>query len=56
MKSIGTLKTKSADKIRHSRMSMGFECLDRDLFEPELCYERVKESGAKFARCQTRHL
>ena len=53
MKSIGTLKTKSADKIRHSRMSMGFECLDRDLFEPELCYERVKESGAKFARCQT---
>ena len=53
MKAIGTLKIKSSDEIQSSRMSIGFECLDRDLFDPELCYDRVKESGAKFARCQT---
>ena len=53
MKAIGTLKIKNAAEIRESRVSMGFECLDRDLFDPALCYDRVAESGAKFARCQT---
>ncbi len=53
MKEIGTLKTKNAKDIQQSRVSMGFECYDRDLFDPELCYDRVAESGAKFARCQT---
>ena len=53
MKSIGTLKIKKTEEIKQSRVSMGFECYDRDLFDPELCYDRVAESGAKFARCQT---
>ncbi len=53
MKSIGTLKIKSAQEIKQSRVSIGFECYDRDLFDPEKCYDRVAESGAKFARCQT---
>ena len=53
MKAIGTLKTRNTREIGQSRISVGFECYDRDLFDPEMCYDRVAESGAKFARCQT---
>ncbi len=35
MKLIGRLKTKSSNEIKSSRVGIGFECYDRDLFDPD---------------------
>ena len=53
MKKIGKLKTFNSKEINDSYVSIGFECLDRDLFTPEKCYEPLFETGVKYARCQT---
>lgn len=53
MKKLGNLKIKSSSEIKESRIGIGFECLDRDLFDPERCYDLFAKTGAKFARCQT---
>ena len=53
MKSIGKLKTLTSDMIDRSAVSIGFECLDRELFTPEKCYDKLAATGVKYARCQT---
>jgi len=53
MKKLGKLKIKPSSRIKESRIGIGFECLDRDLFDPEKCYDLFAATGAKFARCQT---
>lgn len=53
MKKLGNLKIKSSSEIKESRIGIGFECLDRDLYSPEKCYDLFAQTGAKFARCQT---
>ncbi|MDD6215127.1 MAG: beta-galactosidase, partial [Firmicutes bacterium] len=53
MQKIGKLKTYSSNEIKNSYVSIGFECLDRDLFNPDKCYDLLQKSGVKFARCQT---
>ena len=53
MKHIGSLRIKNSCDIQKSRIGIGFECLDRDLFDPEKCYDLFAATGAKFARCQT---
>jgi hypothetical protein len=53
VKKLGHLKIKSSSEIKESRIGIGFECLDRDLFDPEKCYDLFARTGAKFARCQT---
>lgn len=53
MKKLGKLKTYSSNEIKESYVSIGFECLDRELFKPEKCYDLLQKSGVKFARCQT---
>ncbi|MGN0173563.1 MAG: hypothetical protein ACI39F_03895 [Acutalibacteraceae bacterium] len=53
MKIIGKMKTYSSKEITKSRVSIGFECLDRELFNPEKCYDPLYESGIKYARVQT---
>jgi sugar phosphate isomerase/epimerase len=53
MKKLGNLKTKQSSEIKESRIGIGFECLDRDLYKPEKCYDLFAKTGAKFARCQT---
>jgi len=50
---IGTLRPRTAREIGDSRVAIGFECLDREMFDPNRCYDLVAESGAKYARCQT---
>ena len=51
---IGTLAVpKSADVPASSNASIGFEGLDRGLFEPEPCYDRLAAAGVKWARVQT---
>ncbi len=53
MKKIGMLKCFSSGEIENSRIGIGFECLDRELFRPEPCYDLARASGVKYARCQT---
>ncbi len=50
---IGKLKHYKSSEIEDSYVSIGFECLDRELFNPEKCYDLLAESGVKYARCQT---
>lgn len=50
---IGKLRRIPSSEIRESGVSIGFECLDRDLFEPEPCYGQLAAIGVKQARVQT---
>ncbi len=50
---IGTLRMVSSGEIKDSPVSVGFECLDREMFDPEPCYEKLGAIGVKWARCQT---
>ncbi len=53
IKEIGKLKAVSSNQIRGSGLSIGFETLDRMLFDPEMCYDKLAATGIKWARCQT---
>ena len=53
MQYIGKLKTFKSMEVEDSIVSIGFECLDRKLFNPERCYGPLAESGVKYARVQT---
>ncbi|MBR4667044.1 MAG: beta-galactosidase, partial [Lentisphaeria bacterium] len=52
---IGKLKHFTSAEISagDSGFSIGFECLDREMFDPEKCYGLLGETGMKWARCQT---
>lgn len=50
---LGTIRTRSAAEIEASRLSVGFEVLDRQLFDPERTYPYLAQLGVKWARCQT---
>lgn len=50
---LGRLRPVPAAEVRESGVSIGFECLDRDLFDPEPCYDRLAAIGVKNARVQT---
>lgn len=52
-KEIGQIRHMSSDQIVDSRISIGFECLDRDIFEPDKVYDKLAATGIKWARCQT---
>ncbi len=49
----GTLPFKCASEIPFSRVGVGFEKLDRGLFDPEKAYDLVAGLGVKFARIQS---
>lgn len=53
MKLIGKLKTKSASEIGHTRVGVGFEGLDRELYRPECCYDLAAATGAQLVRTQS---
>ena len=50
---IGRVKPKRSSEIKSSRIGLGFEKLDRDAFDPERVYEKVNETGVKWARIQS---
>ncbi len=52
-KEIGKIKHLSSSQIEDSRLSIGFEVLDRDMFDPTKVYDRLAQTGIKWARCQT---
>ena len=51
--SIGRLKTRTSKSIASSPLSIGFETLDRKMFDPERTYPHLADLGVKWARCQT---
>ena len=53
LKKIGKITPKSSSKVESSRFGIGFEKLDRDLFDPEKAYDKVAQLGAKWIRLQS---
>lgn len=53
MNKIGNYKRHTSKELKSSPVSIGFECLDRELFNPDRCYDLLGRSGIKHARCQT---
>lgn len=49
----GKIQPKKSTEIRHSKIGLGFEKLDRDVFDPEKAYDKVCDCGVKFARIQS---
>lgn len=47
------LPVRSSRQISSSRISIGFETLDRMMFDPERTWEWIGQTGVKWARCQT---
>lgn len=53
LKKIGSLPAYAASDITSSRLGIGFEKLDRDVFDPEKAYDKVSAIGVKYARIQS---
>lgn len=53
MNKIGKLKTYTSKEIENSYVSIDFSGLDRELFNPDKCYDLLAKTGVKHARCQT---
>lgn len=53
LKRIGSIKPRSSKEITFSRIGLGFEKLDRDVFDPEKAYDKVERLGVKWARLQS---
>ena len=50
---IGTIAPVHSRDVRRSSWGLGFEKLDRDVFDPEKAYDRVAELGVKWIRIQS---
>ena len=50
---LGTLKKKFSKDVIKSKIDIGFEKLDRNVFDPEKAYDRVGELGVKWVRIQS---
>ncbi len=50
---IGKIKPKHSSEIKKSRIGIGFEKLDRDVFDPEKAYDKVAATGVKWVRIQS---
>ncbi|MCX8035760.1 MAG: beta-galactosidase [Candidatus Sumerlaeia bacterium] len=53
LEAAGKIKPRPSISIAASPLSIGFETLDRKMFEPEKTYPHLAELGVKWARCQT---
>ncbi len=49
----GRIKPRRSKAIAASPLSIGFETLDRESFDPARTYSHIAELGVKWARCQT---
>ena len=52
-KKIGQIKPICSSKIKTSPVGIGLEKLDRDVFDPEPCYDSLGELGVKWVRLQS---
>lgn len=53
LKKTGSLPHFDARSITSSRLGIGFEKLDRDVFDPEKAYDKVADIGVKHVRIQS---
>ena len=53
LKRTGTLEPVFSGDIKESRIGIGFEKLDRAVFDPEKAYDKIAAAGAKWARIQS---
>ena len=53
LKKIGTVKKFASKDIATSRIGIGFEKLDRGVFDPNKAYDKVAALGVKWARLQS---
>lgn len=53
MKKIGTVRPVHSSKVGKSTLGIGFEKLDRGVFDPEKAYDKVAELGIKWIRIQS---
>ena len=53
LKYVGKIKAKKSNEIKYSKISLGFEKLDRAVFDPEKAYDKVADCGVKKARIQS---
>ena len=53
LKALGKTPVRASAAIASSPLSVGFECLDRRLFDPDRTYAHVAQLGVKWARVQT---
>lgn len=53
LKKIGAVQPKSAAQIKTSRLGIGFEKLDRALFDPNKAYDKLAAIGVKWVRIQS---
>ncbi len=49
----GTIIPKKSSEVKKSKIGLGFEKLDRDVFDPEKAYDKVAELGVKWIRIQS---
>ncbi len=53
LKYLGKLKTTRSTEMSNSRMGVGFECLDRQMWDPNQAWPVLEALGVKWARVQT---
>ncbi|MBN2308547.1 MAG: beta-galactosidase [Candidatus Hydrogenedentes bacterium] len=53
LKRVGRVAPRPSASIKASPLSVGFEVLDRQRFDPTRAYAHLAELGVKWARCQT---
>ena len=53
LKKIGDVKAFASKDVKFSRVGIGFEKLDRDVFDPENAYDPVAALGVKWVRIQS---
>lgn len=53
LKKIGQVQPKAASEIGESRLGIGFEKLDRNVFDPEKAYDKLAKIGVKLVRIQS---
>lgn len=53
MKVLGQVKAVSSAQVKNSPIGLGFEKLDRDVFNPEKAYDKVAALGVKWIRIQS---
>ena len=50
LKEIGRVTPKASVEIKKSKMGIGFEKLDRNVFDPEKAYDKLAKVGVKWVR------
>ncbi|OQA86967.1 MAG: Beta-xylosidase [Lentisphaerae bacterium ADurb.Bin242] len=53
LKKVGEVRRFSSSQVKASRIGIGFEKLDRGVFDPEKAYDPVAELGVKWVRIQS---